>query len=229
MKRVFVICALFVLVLSVASQTQAGPTITCVEIQEVRTELTYTDIVDATSGQADTYFVPASVSDDNIWNAEGQKYYRSYVQDWGWNHTFADPAALLPATIDKINSATLAIRAFDVDPTPLEIDLVSGDGVLIGQLDPRDDRWNVTTFNLGATELSKLLDGALDVWMDIGPQYSGFRVALGSSTLTVNYETLELVEVEVPCPSETIPAPGAILLGSIGVGVVNWLRRRRTL
>ena len=52
-----------------------------------------------------------------------------------------------------------------------------------------------------------------DVLLTVGTQDGGFTEAYTMDNMVYSY----------------IPAPGAVLLGSLGVGLVGWLRRRRTL
>jgi hypothetical protein len=51
--------------------------------------------------------------------------------------------------------------------------------------------------------------------------YSSGQVALFNNKLGQSYDNFVI--------STTVPAPGAILLGGIGMGLVGWLRKRRAL
>ena len=150
------------------------------------------------------YFLPANTDPYTR-----PPYYRNGDEDWGWTHTINIVGPY------NITAAALVIDAWDVDRP--EYDEIFVNGNYIGDLTiNKDDQWFATTFVLGAAEIAALNStGTLDIFMyiDTNTVPTAWLVTLRSSTLKVDY----------------IPAPGAILLGSLGVGLVGWMKRRRAI
>ena len=157
------------------------------------------DVQDWQDGEAGAYFLPDGTPPLSGSPPLYLPYYRWHDNDWGWTHTvtFSVPGPI------TILGATLEIEAWDVDAT--EDDRITADGVDLGILDVENNDWKTTTFTLGPAALAALADGTLNMWMDIDEiGYTYWAVTLRKSTLIVDY----------------IPAPGAILLGGLGVGLV---------
>jgi hypothetical protein len=115
---------------------------------------------------------------------------------------FVDPFIVLDVTFNYGgNEDVINVEALDSSDAVLDslLNAPTGNGDPIGP---------VTLYGSAANPIYKL------TWEDPGgpnPQLRYDLASLNNVTLTV------------------IPAPGAILLGSLGVGLVGWLRRKRTL
>jgi len=69
------------------------------------------------------------------------------------------------------------------------------------------------------------VEGFLGVTSDVGLTSVAFSLIDGA-TGGLSSRFMEIDHVQVAAP---IPAPGAVLLGGLGAGLVGWLRRRRSL
>jgi len=94
-----------------------------------------------------------------------------------------------------------------------------------------DDSFNVSVFG-GTTFWGNIVDAtsSSEVWttstLSGAPSYTLTLTATGVKW--TGFDTYGQVAIDW-IQATPIPAPGAILLGGIGVAVVGWLRRRRTL
>ena len=145
--------------------------------------LTTVDIQDSTN-HGDWFLPPTASPQPGESGYSLSPYYRQYNENWGWTHTvtFSVPSP-------TILSATLEIEAWDVDAGYIdEIDVITADGVNLGNLDTGyTQTWHTTTFTLGAAALAALANGTLNMWMDIDSLDTEYwLVTLKSSKLTVD-------------------------------------------
>ncbi|MGE5294080.1 MAG: hypothetical protein ACM3VT_04575 [Solirubrobacterales bacterium] len=158
--------------------------------------VTVTDVMDHHDNVWDDdagiwFLIPQDEYEDPCnWDEDHSPWHRTSNEDWGWTH---DISASVPSDANGIESATLAIKAWDVDSGESEDDVILANGLYLGTLTGVDRDWETVTFTLPDSLLDDLWKNReLYVYMDIDQILElsgGYRVTLGSSTLTVKYIT----------------------------------------